>query len=110
MDDGLNFKLSGREITSRLNLVCFYFFPEGTVYWPDVIRKSNSLAAKAGAEPLKHLLLPPTTGFKFLMDNEDHFFDAIYDITTSYEEHVPQHEPALFNGCMPPITNVVLKR
>jgi len=96
--------------SKTMDNVCFYFFPEGTVYWPDMIRKSNSFAKKAGAEPLNHLLLPRTTGFKFLMDNEDQFFDAIYDITTSYEEHVPQHEPALFTGCMPPITNVVLKR
>ncbi|CAG5098349.1 Oidioi.mRNA.OKI2018_I69.XSR.g15588.t1.cds [Oikopleura dioica] len=96
--------------SKTMDNVSFYFFPEGTVYWPDMIRKSNSFAKKAGVEPLSHLLLPRTTGFKFLMENEDNFFDAIYDITTSYEQHIPQHEPALFTGCMPPVTNVVLKR
>jgi hypothetical protein len=63
-------------------------FPEG---WPDhqdrksMIAKSREYAKREGRPPLKHLLLPRTTGFYASLDSLRDSSPVVYDITMAYK-------------------------
>ena len=55
------------------------------------------------------MLQPRTTGLKFILSLE-YEFDAIYDLTSAYQDHIPQEETAIFKGAMPSTSHYLLKR
>ena len=70
--------------------------------WPDTRQKSDKFAEANGLKPYKHLLLPRTTGFKYIYEQcLATGVDTIYDITSVYEEKIPQDEKAFFKNGMP---------
>ena len=82
--------------------IFFVLYPEGTVMWPDTRQKSDKFAAANGLKPYKHLLLPRITGFKYIYEQcLATGIDTIYDITSVYEEKIPQDEKAFFKNGMP---------
>lgn len=86
----------------HLRNIFFVLYPEGTVMWPDTRQKSDKFAAANGLKPYKHLLLPRITGFKYIYEQcLATGIDTIYDITSVYEEKIPQDEKAFFQNGMP---------
>ena len=70
--------------------------------WPDTRQKSDKFAEANGLKPYKHLLLPRITGFKYIYEQcLKTGIDTIYDITSVYEEKIPQDEKAFFQNGMP---------
>ncbi|KAG5362448.1 putative acyltransferase [Yarrowia sp. C11] len=60
-------------------------FPEGTNTSHNGTNNSNKFAAKMGVKPMKHVLLPRTTGLRFAIENLAQTVDYLYDCTLAYE-------------------------
>lgn len=60
-------------------------FPEGTNTSHNGTNNSNKFAAKIGVKPMKHVLLPRTTGLRFAIEQLAETVDYLYDCTLAYE-------------------------
>ena len=67
-------------------------FPEGTDFTPESKERSDKYAADHGLSEYHYLLHPKTTGFSYLVRHQRQAdnFDAVYDLTIGYPDHVPQ--------------------
>lgn len=60
-------------------------FPEGTVFTPTSKQRSNEYGAKSGIRPLKHVILPRSTGLFFCLRQLQGSVIWLYDCTIAYE-------------------------
>eukprot|EP00096_Caligus_rogercresseyi_P003892 TRINITY_DN1771_c1_g1_i1.p1 TRINITY_DN1771_c1_g1~~TRINITY_DN1771_c1_g1_i1.p1 ORF type:complete len:392 (+),score=100.38 TRINITY_DN1771_c1_g1_i1:76-1251(+) len=87
-------------------------FPEGTNLTPKTKERSDKYASGNGQKPFNYLLFPRTTGFGFLADKmrRKKRLDAIYDITLSYPDAIPETEMDVIKGNFPKRVYMHVKR
>ena len=67
-------------------------FPEGTNLCTNGIRKNNAYCKKMGLKPMKNVLMPHTTGLRFMIQNLQPSLTKIYDVTIGYSGVKGEHE------------------
>uniref|UniRef100_A0A0K2SVC8 Lysocardiolipin acyltransferase 1like [Bombus impatiens] n=1 Tax=Lepeophtheirus salmonis TaxID=72036 RepID=A0A0K2SVC8_LEPSM len=87
-------------------------FPEGTNLTNKTKVCSDKYAMSNGQKPFEYLLFPRTTGFGFLANKmrERKRLDAIYDITLSYPDVIPETERDVIHGNLPQRVHMHVKR
>lgn len=87
-------------------------FPEGTDLTSSSKEKSDRYASKHGLPLYHHTLHPKTTGFSYLASylQRASYLDAVYDLTISYPDYVPQSEIDLVTGKLPNEVHFNIKR
>lgn len=84
-------------------------FPEGTNMSAVTRAKSEAFAAKSGKTPFRHVLLPRSTGLRFMLLKLQNTVNEIYDITlgysgvrsTDYGQDIYKLDQVFFNGKNP---------
>ncbi|KAH1490502.1 hypothetical protein KXX57_000238 [Aspergillus fumigatus] len=82
----LKTQTSGSESESpQYDPMWLLIFPEGTNLSPNTKRRSDEYGRKQGLPPLKHELLPRSTGLLFCLQQLKGTVDWVYDCTVAYE-------------------------
>lgn len=87
--DAAGINATFEKVTKNKLPIWMISFPEGTRSTPAKLAKSREYARLRGVEPMKHLLIPRTTGFVATIAGLRSHVQAVYSFTIGYPGKVP---------------------
>jgi 1-acyl-sn-glycerol-3-phosphate acyltransferase len=97
-DDEANIRATFKRYVSRATPLWLVVFPEGTRVTPKKLAESQAYAAKAGAAPTSHVLLPRPKGFAAAVQGLREHVTAVYDVTIDYPGDAAPSLPQIIRG------------